>query len=194
MPINWSYTISGGQPHKETALVSLQGVIAGPELPYEVWGHCMIRLDYITFVLIGGKNHEQDVRFFGFLDRIWTEGPKTQEKFSKDSCGSFVLNGKPTIVLVIGTKVEIWIKGDLAWKYGPEIDVEPKNSKLVIDNNQKFLYLIGGEVDPNAVLVLDCSSGTCDGSEWTEYKGVLSTKYEKAALILIPDEIATCPN
>ena len=189
---------TGGISHSDTVLISMDtevgGVVkSGPALPYEVYGHCLTRLDYLTFVLLGGKSHEQEMQLWGFLEQIWTPGPDTNEMYFRGdlACTSFQLGGKPTVAAITGQKLEFWSKGDSQWRYGAaSLPTPMKNAVLTTGKNRNQLYLVGGETDPNSVMVLDCSSGSC-ASSWTSHRP-LTHKFEKGALIMVPDKITDC--
>ena len=105
------------------------------------------------------------------------------------ACTAFELSGKPTVAAITGKTLELWRKGDSQWSFGPERSTQMKNAVLTTGKNRNMLYLVGGEIDPHSVMVLNCSNGAC--GEWVAHQP-LTHKYEKAGLIMVPDEITDC--
>ena len=133
---NYRIWITGGvfaydnQARKNTRIVRANGDIDwSRQLPYEVSGHCVVRLDYKTFVLIGGKNHEQDVYF---LDKKndpfnWKPGPQTIHSYQSGfGCVVFEYQGVPAVMVAGGSDgitdaqkhVEILQRGASHWIEG----------------------------------------------------------------------------
>ena len=84
----------------------------GRELPYPVSDHCLVRLDYKTFVLVGGKGHEHSTQIMVWQDNSdywneWMSGPDTiYPRHSDFACTVFEYQGVPTVMVGGGKRFE----------------------------------------------------------------------------------------
>ena len=87
-----------------TELLSInEGAIKGPDLPFEIWGHCMIKYDENSIYIIGGQQNKS------VSNKTWIadssngfkirEGPTLNVHRRGHSCGKFEKNGE--IVLIV---------------------------------------------------------------------------------------------
>ena len=99
----------------------------GPDLPEAVYGHCLVKTDATTAMLIGYHSYGYRSWFFNFVqeEKGWVEGPDLHIGRSHHACGvisdlgydakKIVIaaggKGKSTEVFVIGSKPEEWIVG-----------------------------------------------------------------------------------
>jgi hypothetical protein len=68
-----------------------QPAIKGPDLPYAVYGHCLVGVNSSTALLCGGYNVEDfnDCLYMDLEDHSWSRGPSMITKRWHHSCGIF---------------------------------------------------------------------------------------------------------
>jgi hypothetical protein len=69
-----------------------QAAVKGPDLPYVVSDHCLVRVNSSTALLCGGENNDQrfnECHYMDLEDHSWSQGPSMMTKRSAHSCGIF---------------------------------------------------------------------------------------------------------
>jgi hypothetical protein len=69
-----------------------QPSVKGPDLPYAVYGHCLVGVNSSTALLCGGVNNGQyfnECHYMDLEDHSWSQGPSMMTKRSWHSCGIF---------------------------------------------------------------------------------------------------------
>ena len=111
-----------------TEILSETQVSTGPDLPYPVRGHCIVKVSEETVLLTGGasnaKTNKRQTWFYNTFSN-WTRGPNMIEGRERHGCSSFWLDGEQIIAVSpgygsSGTGIEFlnlnqenpqWIKG-----------------------------------------------------------------------------------
>jgi hypothetical protein len=79
--LNTSEFVSIGQPS-----------VKGPDLPYAVYLHCLVRVNSSTALLCGGRNNGgylNECHYMDLEDHSWSQGPSMMTKRRDHSCGIF---------------------------------------------------------------------------------------------------------
>ena len=118
---------------KTTEFVNIKTLssIPGPDLPIELAGHCMVKLNQTTVIVIGGENDNGivDKTFLYNIDNPEFEvrsGPTLNLPRDGPGCGAFDLNGKLHLVVASGAHAnettEIWntVSGK-GWEMGNKL-------------------------------------------------------------------------
>ena len=115
-----------------TEFVKLDGTsVPGPRLPFETFGHCMVKVNESLVVMIGGWNND-DGSVFLFdptSDFKMTQGPKLKTPRYLLSCGLIEIGGVKKVMVVGGESMqgigyyyrssEIWdLNSSSDWAYG----------------------------------------------------------------------------
>jgi hypothetical protein len=69
-----------------------QPAVQGPDLPYAVFGHCLVGVNSSTALLCGGENsggYLNECHYMDLEDHSWSQGPSMMTKRSSHSCGIF---------------------------------------------------------------------------------------------------------
>jgi hypothetical protein len=69
-----------------------QAAVKGPDLPYAVTEHCLVRVNSSTALLCGGLNNGgylNECHFMDLEDHSWSQGPSMMTKRKDHSCGIF---------------------------------------------------------------------------------------------------------
>jgi hypothetical protein len=69
-----------------------QAAVKGPDLPYAVYGHCLVGVNSSTALLCGGSNSGGDLNechYMDLEDHSWSQGPSMMTKRRRHSCGIF---------------------------------------------------------------------------------------------------------
>ena len=128
--IQWSDSslwITGSAEDKSTIVVSRSGFKAGPDLPETRFGHCGLRINSYTAIVIGGmiKQEPYDsynlygyqgqstktTQYFDFKTYTWSQGPDmVNARLAEFGCTMFTLNGQPMIAVANGID-KVWTAG-----------------------------------------------------------------------------------
>jgi hypothetical protein len=69
-----------------------QPSVQGPDLPYAVYGHCLVGVNSSTALLCGGRNNGgylNECHYIDLEDHSWSPGPSMMTKRRLHSCGIF---------------------------------------------------------------------------------------------------------
>jgi hypothetical protein len=68
-----------------------QAAVKGPDLPYAVYGHCLVGVNSSTALLCGGYNGGplNECHYMDLEDHSWSQGPSMMTKRMQHSCGIF---------------------------------------------------------------------------------------------------------
>ncbi len=101
-----------GGPLRSTEIVSIDGTVRrGPNLPARREGHCLVKLNSTTAMLIGGSNHSYTAThysrktwFHDIQTRRWIRGPNLNLGRTLHSCGTItdIENGHRMVVVAGG--------------------------------------------------------------------------------------------
>ena len=186
---------------KDSFIVSLDEVKAGPELPFANQEHCMVKIDESTFAMIGGPNAIKGLHFYSRTTGLWSTGPDMLFAHkSKFGCAIFEVHGSKAIAIVGGNTgnngnskvVEFFKLDSMTWERGPDLDRGLKEFALAVDKSGRILYAIGGvssgSPSRGMVRVLDCSEGTCPAT-WTKYADKVSDGggFINGGHVMVPD-------
>ena len=122
--IQWSNSalwLTGHKDNKSTIIVTRKGYIPGPDMPDIRYGHCGLRINVTTAIIISGSIKQEPLNgllysglsgqstksswYFDFPTQTWIEGPAfehSRPRLGQFSCAMFTLDEKPQIVLVNG--------------------------------------------------------------------------------------------
>jgi hypothetical protein len=101
-------SLAGSGRTKSTEFVQLTGTTPGPNLPIEVFGHCLVSLNDTTALLIGGilqdRTRSKATFFYNTDHKTWTVGPSLILGRSSHSCALFKSpqHGHTDTVIVTG--------------------------------------------------------------------------------------------
>ena len=121
--IQWSNSalwLTGHNDNKSTIIVTRKGYIAGPDMPDIRYGHCGLRINVTTAIIISGSIKQKPLNgvlytglsgqstkatwYFDFPTQTWNEGPPVEgaTRLGQFSCAIFRLDDKPQIILANG--------------------------------------------------------------------------------------------
>jgi hypothetical protein len=68
-----------------------QPSVKGPDLPYVVYGHCLVEVNSSTALLCGGSNGQflNECHYMDLEDHSWSQGPSMMNSRYYHSCGIF---------------------------------------------------------------------------------------------------------
>jgi hypothetical protein len=84
--------INGNGYLQTSEFVSIgQPSVQGPDLPYAVYGHCLVGVNSSTALLCGGYNGRlfNECHYMDWEDHSWSQGPSMMTKRMQHSCGIF---------------------------------------------------------------------------------------------------------
>ena len=81
--------------------------VSGPDLPVAVRGHCLVKLNEETVIMIGGANwsnsqYYHETWLFHVKNESWTEGPPVNSKREGHMCGIIDFNNTQMVVVAGG--------------------------------------------------------------------------------------------
>ena len=157
--------------------------ILGPDLPMQVFGHCMAKIDDNTYFLSGGYRLDTDsiatkaTFFYDMTSETWTRGPDMIERRAHHSCEVFMnpATNNLNIVLMGGYDYETQTTleqtelldldgGANGWTYGPSVPQAVRNPASVSLGNSVVLIggLLGSELSSSDQLnELVCDADSC---------------------------------
>ena len=185
-----------------TEILSDAQVFPGPDLPYPVRGHCIVKVSEETILITGGatsgltKTNNRQTWFYNANG--WTRGPDMIESRERHGCSSFWLNGVEIIAVSpgygsSGTSIEFlnlnqenpqWIQGASL----PDYYYDNRGHQMV-SNNEILFYI---NTNDNIFLRLDCQS--LQDCHWISLDQKLEFPRVNAVVSLIPDNLSNCTN
>ena len=186
--------------------------ILGPDLPMQVFGHCMAKIDDNTYFLSGGYRLDTDsiatkaTFFYDMTSETWTRGPDMIERRAHHSCEVFmnpatnhlniVLMGGydyDTQTTLVQTELLDMDGGANGWTYGPRVPQAVRNPASVSLGNSVVLIggLLGSELSSSDQLY----ELVCDADSWCSWVTLEQTlKHPRwgHVAMLIPDDLAGC--
>jgi hypothetical protein len=84
--------ITGGYGDGRLQTSEFKPYAKGPDLPYVVYGHCLVGVNSSTALLCGGFNHDGHLsrcRYMDWEDHSWSQGPSMMTTRRDHSCGIF---------------------------------------------------------------------------------------------------------
>ena len=186
--------------------------ILGPDLPMQVFGHCMAKIDDNTYFLSGGYRLDTDsiatkaTFFYDMTSETWTTGPNMIESRAHHSCEVFMnpATNHLNIVLMGGydydfqttlvqTELLDMDGGANGWTYGPRVPQAVRNPASVSLGNSVVLIggLLGSELSSSDQL----NELVCDADSWCSWVTLEQTlKHPRwgHVAMLIPDDLAGC--
>ena len=185
--------------------------ILGPDLPMQVFGHCMAKIDDNTYFLSGGYRLDTDsiatkaTFFYDMTSETWTRGPDMIERRAHHSCEVFMnpATNNLNIVLMGGYDYETQTTleqtelldldgGANGWTYGPSVPQAVRNPASVSLGKSVVLIggLLGSELSSSDQLnELICDADSCS---WVTLEQTLKHPRWGHVAMLIPDDLAGC--
>ena len=186
--------------------------ILGPDLPMQVFGHCMAKIDDNTYFLSGGYRLDTDsiatkaTFFYDMTSETWTRGPDMIERRAHHSCEVFMnpATNNLNIVLMGGYDYETQTTleqtelldldgGAHGWTYGPRVPQAVRNPASV--SLGKSVVLIGGLLGSELSSSDQLNELVCDADSWCSWVTLEQTlKHPRwgHVAMLIPDDLAGC--
>ena len=171
-----------------------------PALPVGIADHCMALINSTAAIVVGGYQINytptKNSYIFNSVSQQWNEGPPLNEVRIAPVCGQIRANGQSlrTSVIVIGgqnmSSVEVLGEGASEWTTGPELPI-PINKSVLIEDQNKGIYLIGGYSDKLGYLDKIFYLAHAE-AKWQELPQKLQTKRHYHTAFFVPDEITNC--
>jgi hypothetical protein len=197
---------------KTTELVSLSGVIPGPDLPVLTLDHCLVKLNETTILMTGGGSkgwqsqyNRNSVYFYNIDAGVWTQGPNMLHARRAHGCSLFYNPAncyKPTVVVSTGwngqyldsTEFLVLEPGSntIKWTEGPSLPTAAHGAVLLTKPDGIGLIHIGG-VLKNAGSTgwrqLQCTTQSC---QWSEIPEIFEFQRSRSVAMFIPNNMASC--
>ena len=200
--------IAGGNMTVNSALSSVEvrtptgWELFQPSLPVSIFFHCMVLVDKITAMIIGGvQNGHLESKTFKISDdnRVWTSGPALSYKRYRHTCSMIIKNGtsvEKSLIVVGGltssalSSVEVLDKGNNYWQPGPTLPAATWGMAMTEDPKGGVL-MVGGYCvlgPTNAIYRLMHAA-----AQWELLKNAMSSPNYYISALLIPDnQIGNC--
>ena len=120
--------------------------IRGPDLPYPVRSHSIVKISETQFALIGGFTSEpiSTVMIYDITNHRWTKMPDLINAMHDHSCGMAMSSQKKQLVCAKGNTVNIFDFMDNKWTVGSNIPQPVHHSAPVLPYGDTFLIVGGG--------------------------------------------------
>ena len=181
--------------------------VAGPDLPYSIYGHCAVKVNETAAMLIGGccGSKRNKTLFTPNMEQVglnwtvdkWTDGPELNGERYDHSCG-VITEGKnrQRVVIVAGghgsrSSTELWIVGSDNWIAGPGMPKDIVDATSVVSSDETTFYIIGGYND-YSIIWTSIYQLQCYGTEcfWSKLDGIrLQVERRMSVAMLVPDFI-----
>jgi len=168
-----------------------------PDMPGDLYLHCMVFLNSTIAMVIGGWNsHRVSLNatfFYNAATEKWTEGPPLNQQRTAHSCGRIRKNSQSHQISIIA--VGGWSGGGLlsstevfdevagVWNFGPELPTGVDRAELVEDPTGGVI-LVGGAIHRLQHAGPDAN--------WIKMPQSLKTERYNHAAFLVSDEYAKC--
>ena len=209
--------ISGGifkrQPQKSSELISSQTSIFGPALPQILFGHCIIKVNESTILITGGSSSssrqvkDQDnysSTFQNIASGQVNPGPKFNVPRFAHKCAKFNFGGKTyALVTYPGTHSSKYENPSLTMEV-LNLDSPDQGWKVILDkpgefqsirgfevivNNEKDVFVVGGNKDKRAIFKLECFNDL-KNCGWKKLRQRLRKGRSFLTAFSIPDSLA----
>ena len=182
----------------------------GPEIPLEIFGHCMVKVDEHTFFMTGGRVYsdhtEARTYFYDMVSRTWTLGPDMNQPRAHHRCEVFRNPATNSLnIIVMGgydyehqTELDSVELLDLdagfwSWTLGPPLPVAVTYASSVSLGDS--VISIGGEISneegsSDQLHELICTEE--NGCFWETLPQTLKYPRWGHVAMLIPDDLAGC--
>ena len=210
--------ISGGistrKPQKSSELISSKTSISGPTLPQILFGHCTIKLNDSTILITGGSSstsrkvkdqQNYSSTFQNIASGQVSLGPKFNEPRFKHKCAKFNFDGKTyALVTYSGTDSSNYENPSLNMEV-LDMDSPRKGWKVILQkpgefqsirgfevivNNEKEVFILGGNKDKRAIFKLECKAKDLNKCGWKKLPQRLKKGRSFLTAISIPDSVA----
>ncbi len=183
----------------------------GPDLPFAVANHCLLKLSSSIAMLIGGTTSEATVTSSTlFIDITPTDGfgssaygPQLDIARGYHACGIVKDGSDGQVVVVAGGKVgplgdssystELWTDNAIDWVPGPNMPEGRMGAVGITSPDGKTFFVIGGyDVYSMAEIYRMDYSSDIDDWQWIVSDSSLSSKRTWHLGVLIPDSLTNC--
>ncbi len=183
-----------------TEYVMRDGAVNGPDLPVPngVDAHCMVAIDSVTTLLIGGRRNSQRAWSFDHNSESWKQLSDTMFVRNMPSCGAIVdsADESTTIIMVTGggdvKETEIMIYGINAWLQTLEFPSKVNWGSSVVTADKRKAVVFGYHDDEalsTAMYSFQCFDKEC---QWTKMLQQLSVARQNLVGMLLPESMGIC--
>ena len=183
-----------------TEYVTLDGAVNGPELPVPngVDQHCIIAIDSVTTLLIGGRRNGYKAWLFNHIGGFWTELSDTKFLRNMASCGAIVdsADESTTIIMITGggdvRETEIMINATDAWLQVLDFPSKVNCGSSVVTADRRKAVVFGyqdEEALTTAMYSFQCFNKEC---QWTKMLQQLNVARQNLVGMLLPESMGTC--
>ena len=177
----------------------------GPKIPYQYRGHCLVRLNETTAMLIGGSyapgGYSGATYLYDIPTETWTDNCALNVGRFLHACGVAIdeADGAKIVVAAGGyaglayDNTEIWVEGSNEFVFGPRMPRQMFGAAAV-DTPDGDVLVIGGYSDDQpltSIYRFHCYNRNC---QWT--KTAQETRYPRhySVALIADDLITTCSN
>ncbi len=202
------------QPLRTTEFVSPVKRFAGPgpSLPIPLTGHCAVKLNQSTVMILGGRRAPRLNWFFFDIEReVLSQGQRLSNHRYFHVCGQVALGQGQKVVVMAGGYAPMTAKtgsseilvrtndGNLRWKNGPKLPIPIQYGVGVsIPSNGRFL-LAGGKTGGQTggytlayIYQLACPTDKIRDCKWTRFdREMVGARYHHVGMI-VPSNFASC--
>ena len=187
----------------EVAKPLVSAPVFGPDLPYGVSNHCLLKLNSSKIMLIGGTTISgpsnrtlfADISADGFAP--FSEGPSMERGRDFSACG--LLSSRQVVVVAGGgadtftASTELLDLGSSRWIAGPDLPKALKSAVGISSQDGKSFFVVGGYTGSylTDIYRLDYSPNTEDW-QWVLADSELAVAREWHFGMLIPDSLTNC--
>ncbi len=183
----------------------------GPKLPLPNYGHCMVKLNETTAMVLGGKDSADQYVPTTYFISIPKEGqtpaavadvtwaPALRVGRWKHSCGLLTDPGDENrhVIVVTGgdneeeelVSTELFVVGSAGWIPGPDLPQKADAARGVTSNDGKSFLVAGGDNDgtlSKSILKLEYNTND-NGYEWTKLEQEMKVARQAHVALLVPD-------
>ena len=190
---------------KSSELVSSKTIINGPDLPEQVSGHCIIKVNESVLLITGGyhrndrTNGYQKTTFLDVKTGQVVAGPRLKERRYIHRCATFQFEGRNFALVAYGhhsSSVEVLDLEDTqnGWIVIPKTRSEPKGQRSsfqIVVLNETDVFIVGGiHKHLKAIYKLDCMNDEVENCEWRKLEQSLKYGRNRHVAFAIPDSLA----
>jgi len=177
-------------------------VDAKMDLPKSTAYHCMVLVDDLTVLVIGGhQGYKYGGRTFklSLIEKIWSEGPPLLQTRASHGCSKIPagrMSKKESIIVAGGVTeddrvlntVEVLDEGSDVWRLGPKLPVSLQGVSMV-RHPDGGVVLIGGSNNRTYSDALYYLPHAGYGAQWEKLPQRLALSRDYQTAILVPDDI-----